>query len=171
MKTLHFFDNEFENNGYTHTRKVVRALVYNSKKQVALIRLFGEGSFGHRDYHETPGGGINPNENRIPALRREIIEEIGVTIKNIHFLARVIDFYNLIKRKNDNYFYICEADEVVGQHLEDYEKRLFAEIVWVDIDEAIRIYETTKRTPIANLVIQRELPILYLAKEYLKNIR
>ena len=171
MNTIKFFDKEFPNEGFNHTRKIVRAIVFNDKKEIALIKLYGDDIFGHRDYYETPGGGINPKENRHKALEREIEEEVGVKISNIHFLARVIDFYNLIKRRNDNYFYICKVVENTHQNLEEYEKTLFVKVEWVSIDKAIEIYENTPKTPIANLVIQRELPILYLTKEYLKNIK
>lgn len=171
MKTFRFIDDQFENKGITHTRKVVRAILLNDKNEIALIKIHGHDTFGFRDYYETPGGGIKSKENRHAALRREIEEEVGVSIKNISFLARVIDYYNLIQRENDNYFYLCYVDQMTHQHLEEYETHLFEGLVWVSIDEAIKLYENTKITPISKLVVQRELPILYLAKENIKNVR
>ena len=76
MNTIKFFDKEFPNEGFNHTRKIVRAVVFNDKKEIALIKLYGDDIFGHRDYYETPGGGINPKENRHKALEREIEEEV-----------------------------------------------------------------------------------------------
>ena len=43
------------------------------------------------------------------------------------------------------------------------------EVKWLDIDEAIEMMERTKRTPISSLVINRELPILKIAREKLKS--
>ena len=77
----------------------------------------------------------------------------------------------MIQRENDNYFYLCYVDQMTHQHLEEYETHLFEGLVWVSIDEAIKLYENTKITPISKLVVQRELPILYLAKENIKNVR
>ena len=171
MKTFRFKDDQFEYTEITHTRKVVRAILLNDKNQIALIKILGHDKFGFRDYYETPGGGIKPGETRYNALRREVEEEVGVSIKNIHFLARVVDYYNSIQRENDNYFYLCYVDQIKHQHLEEYESRLFDGIGWFSIDEAIEIYKATKITPISKLVIQRELPILYLAKKYLENIK
>ena len=171
MKTFRFIDDQFEKKEITHTRKVVRAIVVNSSFQIALIHIKCDDSFGHRDYYETPGGGMEKGENRYASLRREILEEVGVSIKNIHFLARVIDYYNLINRENDNYYYLCFVDEIYDTHLTDYEKTLFDSLVWVDIDSAIELYEKSNLTPIAHLVYQREMPILLLAKQYLENIK
>ena len=149
----------------------MRAILLNDENKIALIKIKGDDIFGHRDYFETPGGGIKLGETRYQALEREVEEEVGVNIKNIKFVARVIDFYNLINRRNDNYFYLCRVKGKVKQHLEEYEKILMKGIVWLDIDEAIKEYKNTLITPISKLVIQRELPILLLTKEYLKKYK
>ena len=167
MKTFYFEDDQFEKKEITHTRKVVRAILLNEENKIALIKIKGDDIFGHRDYFETPGGGIKLGETRHQALQREIEEEVGVNICDIKFIARVIDFYNLINRRNDNYFYLCRVKCKTEQHLEEYEKILMEGIVWFDIETAINKYKTTVITPISKLVIQRELPILFLTKEYL----
>ena len=77
------------------------------------------------------------------------------------------DFYNLIHRNNQNYYYLVRATEYVGTHQEEYEKKVIQELVFVDIDKAINLMNNVKDDGVGLLVKQRELPILKLAKEYI----
>lgn len=171
MKTFYFVDDQFEIQNITHTRKIVRAILFNSKNEIALIKIKGDDIFGHRDYYETPGGGVNKNETRLNALRRELLEEVGVEIKNIKFIARVIDYYNLINRRNDNYYYLCEVSEYKEKHLEEYEKTIMEKVEWINITEAYHLFNSVKNTPIANLVKQRELPIIEIATKLFHKVK
>ena len=166
MKLLYSLkDNQYPDNGYTHERAIVRAIAYNDDYEVALIHLKGDDLFGHRDYFETPGGGVKENEDFISALKRELKEEIGAEIDNIEEIGRVDDFYNLIYRKNLNHYYLCHVTTLTKPKLEDYEAKVFSEIKWFDIDTAIEVEEKTIKTPLSTLVINRELPILKIAKK------
>ena len=168
MKLLYSLkDNQYPDNGYTHTRSIVRGIVYNEKNQIALIHLYGDDKFGHRDYYETPGGGVEKGERLAEALQRELLEELGASIDNIVEIGRVVDFYNLISRRNNNHYFLCHLVEFKEKHWTDMEKRFIQEIVWVDIKKAIDLYKNTPRTNISTLVINRELPILEIASQFL----
>jgi len=168
MKLLYVLtDNQFEDNGWDHERLIVRAIAYNDQKEVALIHLLCDDLFGHRDYYETPGGGVEPHEELIDALKRELKEELGANIDNIEEIGRVVDYYNQIKRKNNQYYYLCHVTSVSKKHLTKYEKEIMDKVIWVKIDDAIKMMENTKDTPISILVKKRETPILKLAREML----
>lgn len=174
MKLLYkLTDNQFEFKEINHSRKIVRAIVYDiNSKKIVLTHLFCDDIFGHRDYYETPGGGVKANETLVEALKRELNEEIGIKeIINIEEIGRVIDYYNLINRENNNHYYLVYIDKnkLGVPHLEDKEKGLIDSLCWFSIDEAIGKYKSTIQTKIATLVIKRELPILHLAKKMLKN--
>ena len=156
-------------NGYDHIRPIVRAIIYNNQKQIALIHLCCDDDFGHRDYLETPGGGIEDGEDKITALKRELREEVGAEITDIEEIGEVIDYYNLLKRKNDQFYYLAKVEELHNSHITEYESTLFKEIEWLDITDAIKRMEETAKTKISTLVIRRELPILKIAKEMLKD--
>ena len=169
MKLLYSLkDNQYPDNGYTHTRSIVRGIVYNDKHQIALLYLDSVDRFGVRDYLETPGGGVEKGETLLEALKRELLEELGATVDNIQEIGRVVDFYNLINRRNNNHYYLCHLVSLSDTHWTEQEKRIVKEIKWIDIDEAIEIVENTKRTNISTLVINRELPILKIAREILR---
>ena len=161
-------DHEFPYKGYDHIRSIVRGIIYNDDFKVAIIHLVTDDKFGHRDAYETPGGGVKKGETLLEALKREILEEVGVDIDNIEEIGRVEDYYNLINRKNNNHYFLAHAYKKESQHLEEYEKRVFESISWLDIDEIISIVENMKDLPVNNLVKNRELPIYKIAKKKLK---
>ena len=172
MKLLYkLTDNEFPYVGVDHVRDISRGVIYNDKNQIALIHLFGDDIFGHRDYYETPGGGKEKGETFKEALIREIREEIGADIDEIKEIGKVIDYYNLIKRKNNNHYFLAHAIKVSEKtKLNEYEKDLFESIVWVDIDKVLDVFNAID-TPISKLVKAREIPILKIAINMIKDIK
>ena len=74
-------DDQYSYDYIDHIRNVARAIVINDKNEIALIHVFGDDIFGHRDYFETPGGGVKDNELIEDAVLREILEEIGYKCK------------------------------------------------------------------------------------------
>lgn len=163
-----FKDDQYMFKGITHTREIARAILHDENNNVCLEKIVDDDGFGPRDYYETPGGGIKPGESHEQALHREIEEEVGYKCEVIKFIAEVDDYYNLIYRKNHNYFYLVKVKGKAKQQLEPDEKIRIADIIWVPIDEAIKLYENMQNVLVGKIVKQRELPILKLAKEMLK---
>ena len=169
--TFKFIDDQYMFEGVDHTREIVRAILLDENDNVCLEYLLDDDGFGPRDYYETPGGGIKQGETHEQAIKREIEEEVGYECEIISFLAEVDDYYNLIKRHNHNYYYLVRRGKKVSQHLEEDEKIRISKIIWVNIDEAIRLYENMQNVLVGRLVKQRELPILKLAKTSLQSKR
>jgi len=165
-----FRDDQYEDKGVDHIRKIVRAVVLDKDNHVALNKIYSTDMFGPRDYYELPGGGVKRGETLREALHREIEEEIGCRIDIVQEMGEVIDRYNLIFRENHNYFYLARVSEYVAQKLEEDEKILIEKVVWVDIDEAIRLCEGMQNVLVGRLVKQRELPILRKAEEIIKSL-
>ena len=165
---LKFKDDQYMFTGATHTREIVRAILIDENNNVCLEKLLDDDGFGPRDYYETPGGGIKKGESHEEALHREIEEEVGYKCEVLARIADVHDYYNLIGRKNYNHFYLVRRLEKVKQHLEPDEKLRISKIIWVPIDEAIKLYENMQNVLVGKIVKQRELPILKLAKEMLE---
>ena len=161
-------DEEFPYDGIDHVRDISRGVIYNDNQEIALIHLYGDDIFGHRDYYETPGGGKEKGETNKETFIREIKEELGASIDNIQEIGRVVDYYNLIKRKNNNHFYLAHVVKIEEKNLNEYEKSIMESIVWVPIDKVIEVYTSKEETKISRLVINRELPILKRAIKMLK---
>ena len=101
MKNVfHFKDTYYPLEYINHRRLIVRGVLLNDKNEVALLEVKGDDIFGHRECYELPGGGKKKCETLHQALLREIQEETGFIAKNVQFLAKVIDYYNLIHREN-----------------------------------------------------------------------
>ena len=168
---LHLQDDQYPYTYIDHVRYISRAVLLNDKNEVALNKIFNDDMFGHRDYYETPGGGKKVNETIAQACIRELLEETGYEVEIIKELGMVNDYYNLIHRNNRNYFFLCKTVRFIGKHLENYEKETIESVVWVPIDEAIRLYENMGGSGVAILVKNRELPILKKVKRLLeKNV-
>ena len=169
MKIINkLIDDQYDKSNITHTRKIARAILLNEENKVCLLHVLGDDDFGHRDYYETPGGGVNENELIEEAVIREIKEETGHNSYIVQELGIVEDYYNLIHRHNINHYYLLKTTSYEKEELEEYEKGIIDSKVFVDIDTAISLYENMNKEKLEILVKNRELPILKMVKEILK---
>lgn len=140
-------------------RKASRAVVLNESNKIALLNVSKD------NYHKLPGGGIEKDEDIITALRRELMEEVGVEIDVLNELGMIIEYRNEFKQLQISYCYLCK---VIGEYQEtsftEEEKNNGFLLEWVDINEAISILE-------------RDNPEKYMGKfikerdlEFLKNV-
>jgi len=70
--------------------KVVCGIIWKDDK-VLIAKRKPEKSLG--GYWEFPGGKVEPNEDLIDCLRRELLEELGLEISNIHYFGQNIYEY------------------------------------------------------------------------------
>ena len=96
----------------------------------------------HGDY-KFPGGGVNPGENLVEAMIREVREETGYLVLpgTIRPLGKVCE-----RRKGmdadvmemDSHYFACEVEIRAGERqLDTYEAEYGYEVVWMPLAEAI----------------------------------
>lgn len=168
MVNLTLKDNQYEENGFTHTRIVSRAIVFNEEGKIALHRIHRDDIFGKEDYFETPGGGVDEGETPEEAVIRECKEELGEDIEVLRGLGVVKDAYNLIHRKNENHYFLCKKLSQGERHFVSEGDSLIQETLWVSIEEGIALLKGQSDHGVSALVKARELPILEEARRLLK---
>lgn len=100
-------DTEWELDYIDHDRNIARAIVYDESGQFYFVRAQRDDDFGKATLIETAGGGVEDGEDLLTAIRRELKEELGVTVTIICKIGVVSDYYNLIHRHNiNNYFFV-----------------------------------------------------------------
>ncbi len=166
MKLLQvLLDDQYSFKGIKEKRLIARAILLNEHNEICLEHLYGDDAFGHRDYYETPGGGIEENESLIDGLKREVEEELGYKIKVIQELGLVIDNYNLIARENYNYYFLAKVIGSGQKHQTLFEQKMIKSRQFYSLEDAIKKYEDMQNELVGALVKQRELPILYLIRD------
>lgn len=146
------------------TRVAARAVVFNANGEIALTHLLADDQFGHRDYYELPGGGKKVHETVSESVLREVSEELGVQGEIKAELGIVHDFYNLICQENYSYYYLVKVNTIGTKHLEERESRLIDKIIWINVHDALKLFEKQLTiNGVGLLVARREFPIMRIA--------
>ena len=148
---------------HTFVRNSARSIIIVNNK-IAMIHSL------KYDYYKFPGGGIESGENPIDAMIRETREESGLvvkpeTIKEYGYVHRIqkSDLDETECFVQDNYYYLCEAEEyVVAQSLDEYEFTETYTLEFVDPETAIRKNRNVPQTPHNQAMFEREARVLEL---------
>ncbi len=144
-------------------RKAARAVLFD-KDKTALLFVF------KHNYHKIPGGGVKSNEDIKIALSREILEETGCT-------AEIKEEIGVIKEYRDDFgieqFSYCFTAEVVKidnkQSFTKKEKDQGFKLVWVTLDEAIKLIKNDKPDNYeGKFIVERDIVFLEKVREIKK---
>lgn len=141
-------------------RTAVRAVVFDNDKNIALLNVV------NRNYHKLPGGGVEIGEDLYTALKRECNEELGCAIEIHSKLGEMIEYRKPFNQKQISPCYIASVvGEKQSPSFTDEEKENGFEIMWVSIEEAVRLLNADNITDIeaALYIIPREKYFLELA--------
>lgn len=148
---------------HTFVRDSARSIIIVNNK-IAMVHSL------KYDYYKFPGGGIESGENPIDAMIRETREESGLivkpeTIKEYGYVHRIqkSDADETECFVQDNYYYLCEAEEgVVAQNLDEYELAETYTLEFVDPKTAIRKNRHVTQSPYNQAMFEREAKVLEL---------
>ena len=165
---LELEDREWPFTYTNHDRQIVRAIVFDDEGWFYFTRITRDDHFGQATLIETSGGGVEPGEELLAAIHRELREELGAEVEIVRPIGVVSDYYNLIHRHNVNHYYLCRALSFGERHLMPDEIRDFhMSTLKLRPEEAEAEYERLACTPIGRLIAARELPVLRRARELL----
>jgi 8-oxo-dGTP pyrophosphatase MutT (NUDIX family) len=163
-------DDQFPFTGVSHVRRIARALLENEQGLFAFLHILTDDKFGHRDYLETPGGGIDVGETPQDAAIREIEEECGLKSKVVMLIGEVNDAYNLIQRSNHQFYFYAK---VIGQgqkHWTPQEHSLIHQLHWLTLEDAKAWYTRLPDQGISQLIKQREQPCIEWMIQYKQSL-
>ena len=161
-------DDQWEFDYIDHDRNVVRAIVFDEEDKFYFVKAVRDDDFGKATLIETSGGGVEENEELLDAIKRELKEELGVEVDVICKIGVVSDYYNLIHRHNINNYFLCKVKSFGDKKLTKEEMDDFhLSTLRLSYEEACKEYEYRANSKLGKLISNRELPILYRAKEIL----
>lgn len=163
---LDLHDTEWQYEYVDHDRNIARAIVYDEEGQFYFVRAVRDDDFGKATLIETAGGGVESGEDLITAIKRELKEELGVQVEVLCKIGVVSDYYNLIHRHNINNYFLCRIESFGEKNLTQDEIESFhLSTLKLTYDEAVKEYENRANTKLGKLIANRELPVLFRAKE------
>ncbi len=140
-------------------RESCRAVVFNEDWLIPLIFV------SKRNYHKLPGWWIEPNEDKIEALKREFLEETGCEIEVTIELWKIIESNSTWK--HTSYCYIWKVtNKWLSNNLTHEEIERWYQLKRRNIDEAIYLLDKdVPFDPHWDRIVERDLFILKKAKE------
>ena len=163
-------DTQWQFDYIDHDRNIARAIVYDDKGTFYFVRAERDDDFGKATLIETAGGGVEIGEDLHTAIKRELREELGVSVEIVCKIGVVSDYYNLIHRHNINNYYLCKVKSFGEKNLTQDEIESFhLSTLKLSYEEAVYEYENRKSTRLGTLVANRELPVLLKAKEIIED--
>ena len=132
-------------------REAVRAIVVDENRKVALVHV------GRDNYYKIPGGGIDKDENKIEALKRECMEEAGVNIKeNPQELGYIFEAKRTWEMTQNSYCYVARVEgEKKEPEYTSAELRQDFSFQWVDVEKAVELMQSN---------IPDDITLQYMAK-------
>lgn len=119
-----------------------RAVLYDNLGHIALIHV------SNHKYYKLPGGGVDESETILDGLRRELLEEVGVTnIEIISEIGEVHEYRDEWDMKAEHHGYEAKIIGELGKSQRTDDEIIAGyEVIWVkDIDEAIKLVESGKK--------------------------
>ena len=169
MKLLFEIDKkDYDPNGEAFVRPSARGIIFRDGK-IAVI-------YSKKiKYCKFPGGGIEPGEDKIVALIREVREEVGLTVKpetvkEFGYVHRIQKGRHEAVFIQDNYYYTCEVED--GQEDAQFTANEKAEDfvpMFMPIEEAIAINASYEHyDDMHDVMAERELRVLQIIAEQIK---
>lgn len=163
-------DTQWAKTEITHDRTIARAIVVDDEGFFYFVRVCRDDIFGNGVFIETAGGGVEEGETLTEAILRELKEELGAKVEILCKIGTVSDYYNQIHRHNINHYFLCRVKQFGKTNLTKKELEEFEiSTLKLTYEDAVGEYERCAAKPWGVLLVNRELPVLEWANQWLKD--
>ncbi|MCX6753514.1 MAG: NUDIX domain-containing protein [Candidatus Nomurabacteria bacterium] len=144
-------------------REASRAVVSDSEGKIALLHVNKE------NYYKLPGGGLEDGEDKMLALNRECLEEIGCKIEVLGEVGTTIENRKMFGLKQISY---CFLAKVVGEKGKtDFTKKEIEkgfEVLWLPYNEALKVLKESMATSKEGMlyIVPRDTALLEESKSH-----
>ncbi len=115
------------------TRLGARGVVEDKNGNIAIFNK----SF--KNEYKLPGGGIEENEDKYTSFAREVMEEVGCTIKDVEFVGTVKEIESKENFVQESYVFFAKVDKLTSTlHLTEKEQEEGARLLWLNPIRALR---------------------------------
>jgi len=115
-------------------RIAVNAVLFDKDNNIALCY------YEKYDFFTLVGGGVDPGEALLAALKREVLEEAGCDCEVICEIGTIFDNKAEYDEAQERYYYIARVVGEKGElHLTKQEIESGTSLCWYPIEEALRI--------------------------------
>lgn len=153
-------DKEIPSEKSYETREASRAVLFDNDNLVPLLFVANE------QYHKIPGGGIDGGEDKKQALIREVLEETGSTIEITGEVGKIVEYRSKFNLLQTSYCYLGKISTKGQPEFTESELSHGFSLLWLSLDEAIKIITNDKPTDYEGSFIQkRDLRFLQKARE------
>ena len=130
-------------------RYTSRAILKNREGKYAVM-------YARRlDFYSLPGGGHEEGETPIEALKRELLEETGCECGNITELGIIKENRAALDFTQVSYYYTAEVTAYrVTPEFTREERINGISVLWLDLDEVVRLISTPVHTKIQRKYLQ-----------------
>ncbi|MFA6514346.1 MAG: nucleotide exchange factor GrpE [Patescibacteria group bacterium] len=132
-----------------HPEAVVGPLIYNAKGEILLIK---NPKFG--DFWTIPGGHIELDEPAEEALKREIMEETSLELKNIEPIAFSEGINPEFFFKPKHFIYLNYLAELAGGEITKSNE--MTEYLWITPEEALKLKVSSSVVPLIEYYLEKQ---------------
>ena len=138
-------------------REASRAVLFDENGLIPLLFV------SNYNYHKLPGGGVDDGEDKVQALNREVMEEVGSKIEVTGEVGKIIEYRSQFNLKQISY---CYVGKITSKGLPTFTEEELSQnfkLVWLPLEEAISKVENDKPTNYEGSFIQQR-DIVFLKK-------
>ncbi len=143
-------------------REAARAVVFDAEGRIALLHV------AKKNYYKLPGGGLEGDEDRHLALRRECLEEIGCAIEIQGEVGMTVEYRKIFSLHQTSYVYRASVVGKKGSpEFTPEEAAEGFEVVWLPISDALTALRSSRATDAEGreYIVPRDIAVLETASK------